>query len=58
MKLDLKFNKEELFLICDCLDVAKDNTTNINLIDNINILKNNIKKVIDVLEDLKECDLK
>ena len=54
MKIEYKFNREELKLICGCLEQATYNTRDSNLIDNINLLKENIISVLNLEQDLNE----
>ena len=56
MKLEYKFNRTELKLICECLEQATYNTTNSDLIDNIKRLKENIISVLNLEQDLNEVE--
>ena len=56
MKLEYKFNRTELKLICECLEQAIYNTMDGDLIDNINKLKENIIGVLNLEQDLNEVE--
>ena len=56
MKIDYKFNRLELKLICESLEQATYNTKDSDLIDNINKLKENIISVLNLEIDLNEVE--
>ena len=54
MKIDCKFNREELNLICECLEQAGFNSRDCIFIDKANLLKKNIISVLNLEQDLNE----
>ena len=58
MKIEYKFNKEELKLICECLEVAKDEIVDKSGNDFYNIIKlrENLVHIINIDLDLYELE--
>jgi hypothetical protein len=56
MKLEYKFNRIELKLICECLEQATINTCDVDVISNIKSLKKNIVRVLNLDIDLNEVE--
>lgn len=58
MKIEYNFNKEELKLICECLDVAKDDIIHSSSEDYTNIVKlrENIVSLINLTTNLNELE--
>jgi hypothetical protein len=54
MKIEYKFNRTELKLICEALEQATYNTKERDLIDNLNRLKENLISVLNLESDLNE----
>ena len=54
MKIEYKFNREELNLICECLKQAGFNSRDCDFIEKTNLLKKNIISVLNLEQDLNE----
>ena len=54
MKLEYKFNRQELKLICKCLEKVSYNTSDADLIDNMHRLKENLISILNLERDLNE----
>jgi hypothetical protein len=56
MELEYKFNRNELKLICECLEQATTNTCDVDVISNIKSLREKIVSVLNLDFKLNEVE--
>lgn len=56
MKIEYKFNRTELKMICESLEQATYNTNDCDLIENLIRLRENIVSMLNLEQDLNEVE--